>query len=49
VAELASLREHGDIRITLIRAFFADPDYVELMALRKRTSTSIVVAMDGVA
>ena len=32
-----------------IRAFFADPDYAELMALRKRTSTSVVVAMDGVA
>jgi uncharacterized protein (DUF1330 family) len=32
-----------------IRAFFDDPDYAELLALRKRTSTSVVVAMDGVA
>jgi uncharacterized protein (DUF1330 family) len=32
-----------------IRAFFDDPDYAELMALRKRTSTSVVVAVDGVA
>ena len=32
-----------------IRAFFDDPDYAELLALRTRTSTSVVVAMDGVA
>jgi uncharacterized protein (DUF1330 family) len=32
-----------------IRAFFDDPNYAELMTLRKRTSTSVIVAMDGIA
>jgi uncharacterized protein (DUF1330 family) len=34
---------------TAIRAFFADPDYAELMALRKRTCVTVAVAVDGVA
>jgi len=32
-----------------IRAFFADPEYAELKALRKRTAKSAIVAVDGVA
>ena len=32
-----------------IRAFFADPEYAELKALRKRTANSAIVAVDGVA
>ena len=32
-----------------IRAFFADPDYADLMALRKRTCNSVVIAMEGMA
>ena len=32
-----------------IRAFFADPEYAELLALRKRTCESVVIAVDGVA
>lgn len=32
-----------------IRALFADPEYAELMALRKRTAISVVIAVDGVA
>jgi uncharacterized protein (DUF1330 family) len=31
-----------------IRAFFADPDYAELAALRKRTCSSNIVAVDGI-
>ena len=30
-----------------IRAFFADPDYAELLALRKRTAKSVVIAVEG--
>ena len=32
-----------------IRAFFADPEYAELLALLKRTCESVVIAVDGVA
>ena len=32
-----------------ISAFFADPDYADLMALRKRAAKSVVIAVDGVA
>jgi uncharacterized protein (DUF1330 family) len=28
--------------------FFADPEYAELKAIRKRTSKSIIVAVDGI-
>ena len=31
-----------------IRAFFDDPSYAELKAIRHRTANSIVVAIDGV-
>jgi len=31
-----------------IRNFFADPEYAELKAIRKRTSKSIIVAVDGI-
>jgi uncharacterized protein (DUF1330 family) len=31
-----------------IRAFFADPEYAELNALRHRTCDSTIVAVDGV-
>ena len=31
-----------------IHDFFVDPEYAELRAIRKRTSTSIVVAVDGI-
>ena len=31
-----------------IRAFFSDPDYTELNALRQRFGTSVIVAVDGV-
>jgi uncharacterized protein (DUF1330 family) len=31
-----------------IRALFADPDYAELNALRKRFCESVIVAVDGI-
>jgi uncharacterized protein (DUF1330 family) len=31
-----------------IRAFFADPEYAELLALRQRTSDAVIVAVDGI-
>jgi len=33
---------------TAIRNFFADPEYVDLKALRQRTSDTIAVAVDGI-
>jgi uncharacterized protein (DUF1330 family) len=32
-----------------IRNFFADPEYAELAALRKRTARTLAVAVDGIA
>ena len=32
-----------------IRAFFDDPDYADLKALRHKTCDSLIVAVDGVA
>jgi len=32
-----------------IRAFFGDPEYAALLALRQRTADAVIVAVDGIA